>query len=143
MNTTIRNILAVIIGVVGGGIVNLGLITVGSSLIPAPEGVDVMDSQSIADSLHLFGPKNFIFPFFAHALGTLSGAMVAYSIAASHKMRIAYVIGAVFLFGGISMVFMIPAPMWFIVLDLGVAYLPMAWLAIFLLASRSAKNVQE
>ena len=37
--------------------------------------------------------------------------------------------GVVFLLGGIAASFMIPAPAWFIVLDLVVAYLPMAWLA--------------
>jgi hypothetical protein len=40
------------------------------------------------------------------------------------------VIGAVFLCGGVAASFMIPAPAWFIALDLLVAYLPMAWLSI-------------
>lgn len=30
--------------------------------------------------------------------------------------------------GGIAAAFMIPAPAWFVVLDLAVAYLPMAWI---------------
>ena len=69
-------------------------------------------------------------PFLAHAFGTLAGALAAYLIAATHRTQIAYVIGAVFLCGGIAASFMIPAPAWFIALDLLVAYLPMAWLAI-------------
>ena len=32
--------------------------------------------------------------------------------------------------GGVAASFMIPAPAWFIALDLLAAYLPMAWLAI-------------
>ena len=69
-------------------------------------------------------------PFLAHALGTFTGALAAYLIAASYKVQIAYVIGAVFLCGGVAASFMIPAPIWFIVLDLSAAYLLMAWLAI-------------
>ena len=69
-------------------------------------------------------------PFLAHALGTLAGALAAYLIAATHRAPIAYVIGAVFLCGGVAASFMIPAPAWFIALDLLVAYLPMAWSAI-------------
>ena len=38
------------------------------------------------------------------------------------------VVGLMFLAGGIGAATMIPAPIWFIVLDLVVAYLPMAWL---------------
>ena len=66
----------------------------------------------------------------AHAVGTLAGALAAYLIAGSYKAQIAYVIGAVFLFGGVAASFMIPAPTWFIALDLLAAYLPMAWLSI-------------
>ena len=69
-------------------------------------------------------------PFLAHAVGTFAGALAAFLIATTYRAPIAYVIGAVFLCGGVSASFMIPAPAWFIALDLLVAYLPMAWLAI-------------
>ena len=80
--------------------------------------------------MHLFEPRHFIMPFLAHAVGKLAGALAAYLIAASYQGQFAYVIGAVFLCGGVAASFMIPAPPWFIALDLLLAYLPMAWLAI-------------
>jgi hypothetical protein len=83
----------------------------------------------MAASIHLFGPRDFVFPFLAHALGTLAGALTAFIIAASYRHLIAYAIGAAFLAGGIMMTFTIPAPAGFIVLDLVAAYLPMAWIA--------------
>ena len=43
---------------------------------------------------------------------------------------LACAIGAVFMAGGIAASFMIPAPIWFIVLDLVAAYLPMVWLGL-------------
>jgi hypothetical protein len=78
--------------------------------------------------MHLFQPKHFIMPFLAHAIGTLIGAFIAALIAGSHKMNFAIVIGIFFLIGGIMSVFMLPSPVWFNILDLVVAYIPMAWI---------------
>ncbi len=136
MNPVIRNILAVIAGLVIGSLVNFGLITIGPNVIPPPPGVDVMDMESLKASMHLFEPRHFIFPFLAHALGTLVGAIVASFLAASHKMKFAIGVGAFFLLGGIMSSFMIPAPTWFIALDLIGAYIPMGWLGGKLTESR-------
>lgn len=78
--------------------------------------------------MHLFEPRHFLFPFLAHAIGTLAGAVVAGLIAASYKMKFALGIGVFFLIGGIANVFMLPAPAWFVVADLALAYIPMGWL---------------
>ena len=128
MNPTIKNILAVVAGIVIGGVVNMGIIMLSSFVIPPPEGVDVTNVESLKSNMHLFEAKHFIFPFLAHALGTLVGAMVTYKIAASYNMRLALLIGAFFLIGGIMNVMQLPSPMWFNVLDLVGAYIPMAWL---------------
>lgn len=146
MSQTLRNVLAVVAGIVVGAAVNMGLIALSPMLIPPPPGVDAGNAESLAASIHLFEPKHFLMPFLAHALGTYFGALVAYLIAASHKAPIAWLIGIVFLAGGIAAAFMIPAPVWFIALDLVVAYLPMAWLAIVVgrcLAPGGARRPQE
>lgn len=128
MAPIVRNIAAVVVGFIVGGFVNMGLIMLGSSIIPAPPGVDVSDAESIAAGMHLFEAKHFITPFVAHAAGTLVGALVAYLLAASSKMTMAMIIGFVTMAGGIAAAFMIPSPTWFIALDLLLAYIPMAWL---------------
>jgi hypothetical protein len=130
MPNALRNVLALLAGVVIGGGVNWALITFSPALIPPPAGVDVNSAESLSKAMHLFEPRHFIMPFLAHALGTLAGALAAYLIAATYKAQIAYVIGAIFLCGGVAASYMIPAPTWFIALDLVVAYLPMAWLGI-------------
>jgi hypothetical protein len=132
VKTMIRNILAIPIGLVLGSTINMSLIVSGPYLIPPPPGVDVTDAQSIGASMHLFGPEHFVTPFLAHALGTLVGALAAFLIAASYRSAFAYGIGVLFLAGGVSVTFMIPAPIGFTILDLGVAYLPMAWIATLL-----------
>lgn len=126
----LRNVLALLAGIVIGGGINMALIILSPSLIPPPAGVDVTNAESLGKAMHLFEPQHFVMPFLAHAIGTLAGALTAYLIAGSYKAHIAYVIGALYLCGGVAASFMIPAPTWFIVLDLLAAYLPMAWLGI-------------
>ena len=129
MNPILRNSIGIIAGVIIGSAVNMTIINISGSIIPPPEGADVTTTEGLKAAMLLFQPKNFIMPFLAHALGTLVGAMVAALIAASHKMKFALGIGVFFLLGGITInIIMIPSPLWFTVLDLGLAYLPMAYL---------------
>lgn len=128
MNTTLKNILAVVSGALIGGFVNMALIMVSGSIIPPPEGVDITTVEGLKAGIHLFEAKHFIFPFLAHALGTLVGALIAASFAATNKKTYALGIGVLFLIGGVANCFMLPAPMWFMVLDVVLAYLPMGYL---------------
>ena len=93
MNTILRNVLAVIAGLIVGAIVNMALVMVGGALIPAPAGVDVTNVESIRASIHLFEAKHFVFPFLAHAIGTLIGALVASLISGSNRMLLAMIVG--------------------------------------------------
>jgi len=132
MPKLLRQVLAVVVGIIVGGCVNMALITLSPVLIPPPAGVDVTNSESLRQSIHLFQPQHFVMPFLAHALGTFAGALVAYLLAATHNRQLAFGIGVFYFCGGLAASFMIPAPLWFIVLDLLLAYLPMAWLAVWL-----------
>ena len=129
MSAPIRNILALALGVLIGGMINMAIVTFGPSVIPPPAGVDVTDIDSISANLDRFEAKHFVSPFLAHAFGTFVGSLVAFMVAVSHRRSLAFVIGFITLAGGIAAATMIPAPVWFVLLDLVVAYLPMAWLA--------------
>ena len=137
MNPVVKNILAVIVGIVFGSIVNMGIIMISGSVIPPPDGADVTTMEGLKSSMHLFQPKNFIMPFLAHALGTLAGAFFAALIAANHKLKFALVIGFVFMAGGITNVIILPSPTWFTILDVAGAYIPMAYLAGKLASKKS------
>lgn len=128
MHPILRNILAVLAGAIIGAVVNSGIIMLSGQIIPPPPGANLTTTEGINAALPLMGPQHFIMPFLAHALGTLVGAMVAALIAVSHKLKFALGIGVLFLTGGIAACFMIPAPVWFIALDLLIAYIPMAYL---------------
>ena len=129
MNKTLRNILAIVAGAVVGSVVNMGIIMVSSSIIPPPEGVDNTTVEGLKAGIHLFQPKHFLFPFLAHALGTFVGALLTALIASTRKMLFAMIIGVFFLAGGIANILMLPSPLWFTIVDLAVAYLPMAYFA--------------
>ena len=120
MKTIFKKILVVLGGCLFGMAVNMGLIITGNQLIPFADGLNPMDAT-------MWEIKYFLFPFLAHAIGTLSGAFIAARFAASYHMILAICIGIFFLLGGISMVFIMPAPVWFIVADLSLAYIPMGW----------------
>ena len=138
MNSVAKNILAALAGVVVGSLVNIGLVNIGPSVIPLPDGADISTMENIRDSMKLFAPVNFIVPFLAHALGTLAGAFVAAKLAASHPVKFAMGIGVFFLLGGVTAVSMLGGPLWFNVADLLVAYIPMGYLgAVLAGATRS------
>lgn len=126
----LRIALALILGIATGGGINMALVILGPTLIAPPPGVDMASAEGLRASMHLLQPRHLLMPFLAHAVGTFVGALAGSVLAVSYRSLVAYAIGTIFLCGGIAASFMIPAPTWFMVLDLTVAYLPMAWLGV-------------
>ncbi len=137
----LKNILAVILGIVIGSLVNMLIIIVSYGFVTYPEGVvpmgmgdffDPVAMQTTFDSIKAnidkFGFSHYIMPFLAHALGTMAGAFIAAKVAATKKMVFAYVIGAWFLLGGI--VNALDLGMGFVAMgiDILLAYIPFAYL---------------
>jgi len=127
MNPIIKNVLAVILGWFGGSMINMGLIQMGYQIFPI-EGIDINDMDALAAVMPTLDSEYFIFPFLAHAVGTLLGATIAGLIAANHKMKFSLSIGVLFLIGGIFINYLLPGPLWFAFADILIAYIPMAWL---------------
>lgn len=132
MNPVLKNILALLAGAVLGSLVNMGLIMVSGYIIPPPNGADVTSAEGLKATIHLFEPKHFVFPFLAHALGTLAGAYLTAKIVANNRFRFTIIIGMFFLIGGILNVMELPSPLWFNIVDLVGAYIPFALIAYFL-----------
>lgn len=128
----ILTILAIVAGVVIGALLNGAIVTLAPTLIPPPPGANLTTAEGITAALPLLGPQHFVGPFAAHAMGTLVGAFIAAVLTKTRRNVAAYVVGGLFLAGGIAACFMIPAPLWFMALDLFGAYIPMAWLGLTL-----------
>lgn len=137
MPPTFRNVASVVVGLLVGGFLNMGLVLLGPMIVPPPPGADMTTAEGLTAAMPLLRPAHFVFPFLAHALGTLVGALVAVRLAISHHRLLAGVVGGLGLAGGIAAASMIPAPTWFIALDLVAAYLPMAWLGATLAQRRT------
>ena len=124
----LKNILAVIVGIIGGSIINMGIIELGPYIIATPEGFDNRNMDTFAATIHLLKPSNYITVFLAHGLGTLAGAFIAAKIAVTKKKVFALIIGLWFLLGGIAAIIILPSPIWYNSIDLAGAYIPMAWI---------------
>jgi hypothetical protein len=136
MNPILKNIIAVITGIIVGGALNMGIIMISGSIIPPPDGADLTTMDGLKASMHLLQPKHFIMPFLAHALGTFVGALLTSAIATKFKMRFALGIGVWFMIGGIINIFLLPSPTWFTIVDIAGAYIPMGFLAGRLVAKK-------
>ena len=141
MHPILRNILAIVAGLVIGSTVNMTLIKSSALIIPPPDGADLTTSEGLKAAMHLFEPMHFIFPFLAHALGTFFGAFVAAIVADNNKFKFAMAIVIFFLAGGIASVFMLPSPVWYTIVDLVFAYLPMAYLAYRLAPNKTTETI--
>jgi hypothetical protein len=128
----IRNIVGVIAGVLIGSYVNMFIVNLGPTFFPLPEGVNITTEEGLKAGMSLMQPEHFIAPFLAHAIGTLVATFIAALIAVSRRKIITRVISLLYLSGGAYMVTILPSPMWFNLLDLIVAYVPMGMLGYWL-----------
>ena len=132
--------LSIFCGLLFGSIINMSIIEVGNSMVTLPEGTDNSSVEGIKKTIHLFQFKHFITPLLAHSLGSLTGGVVAAWMAPINKLLIAIMIGVFFMIGGTVMVFQLHSPIWFNIIDLTFAYLPMAWIGHKMYFKFIAKN---
>ena len=140
MRSILRWILAIVAGLLLGSLVNSGVLALGARLLPPPAGVDMNSMAGLQAALPGL-PATYLLPaLLAHALGTLCGAWLASRVLPPQYWQGAAVIGLAFLTGGAMMAWSLPAPLWFELLDLVLAYLPMAWLGHWLARHRYRRS---
>lgn len=131
----VRNIIGVVAGILIGSFVNMFIVELGPQFFPLPAGVNLTTEDGLKAGMSLMQPEHFIAPFLAHAVGTLVATFIAALIAVDRRKIITRVISLLYLAGGAYMVAVLPSPMWFNLLDLIVAYVPMGMLG-YLLATK-------
>ena len=99
MKPIVRNIIAVIIGLVIGNVVNMSLVQIGYTVYPLK--INTNDMEALAKFLETADAKYYIFPFIAHAAGTLFGAFFAALFSKNRNFGVALIIGGFFFLGGI------------------------------------------
>lgn len=124
----LKKSLVIFISLFAGALLNGALITVSNQIIPPPIGFDLTTAEGLQAAMPHMGLKHFLFPFLAHALGTLLSALLITRFLKSQQFVFSMMAGIFFLLGGVSMVITLPeTPIWFILVDLIGAYIPMSY----------------
>ncbi len=108
----LRNIAAVIAGLVVGMIVNFALLQLNTVFFPLPDGVDMTDTAQMKDVIQGMPAAAWILVFAAHLGQAFVGAWVAARLGASRRMMLAMIVGVLSLAGGIANAVMLSAPVW-------------------------------
>ncbi len=123
----LRNILAVAAGLFVGGVVNMSLIVLNSTVLyPMAPGTDMNDAAAMAEWIRGLPTPAFFVVILAHLGQATVGAAVAARLSASAPMRQAILIGLLSLLGGVITYMDLPGPRWMAVEF--PLYLVCAWL---------------
>jgi len=132
MNTflhILKRTIVIFISLFSGAMLNGAIINISSKVIAPPKGFDLNTAEGLQAAMPHMGPEHFLFPFLAHALGTLISAVLISRFLKSQQFVFSMMAGILFLMAGVAMVIMLPGtPIWFILVDLIGAYIPMAYL---------------
>jgi hypothetical protein len=128
----VKRVLSWISSILLGAFVNTGILQLGLTILPPPEGSDFTTPAGLAKTMAILRPENFIAPFMAHFIGTFASAFLLTWLLKTVRQVPALITGIIFMSGGVYMVLLLPAPLWFEVTDLTVAYVPAAYLGYLL-----------
>ena len=133
----IRNLTAVIIGIIAGMIVNMSIIELNfKTLHPMPEGLDMRDPKQFQVFIDTLPASGFLVSMIAHLAQSFIGGWVAARLGSSRPMLLAMIIGIISLAGGVLMMTAIKGPAWMMI-ELPL-YLIVAWSAGRMEQSRRA-----
>jgi hypothetical protein len=108
----IRNIGAVFVGLIVGSVANMALIMGSWAIYPPPEGLDMSDQAQMAAFIATLPTGAFLMAIVAHLAQAAIGGWVAARLAGSHPLRLAMIVGALSMLGGVANMFQIDAPTW-------------------------------
>ena len=128
-----RNILAVLAGLIVGNLAIMGLHYVGMYFYPIPEGTDMNDMNAIAEYVKIAPFGALLMVMLAHIGGTFIAAIAAALL--SKEMYVAYIIGGFFTIMGMWNLYLLPHPIWFNLE--AVLYLPIAIIGFNLVKNRA------
>ena len=127
----IRKVLAVVLGGIAGGVFNMALVTLSNIVYPLPKGIDPNDFEAFRAHVEANGLATgaLIIVLVAHAGGSFVSGFVCGLIAMRPWYLAATILGILWTCGGVAMLMMLPAPVWFAVADI-LLYVPAALLGV-------------
>ena len=134
----VRNVLALVLGLILGGIANMALVTVSTVMNPLPEGVVPNDLEAVREHMleHPMPTGALLMVLAAHSGGSFVSGLVCGLVARRRWYRAAFGMGVLWMCGGIYMLTVLPSPPWFAVADV-LLYVPAALAGVQLGGSRA------
>lgn len=137
----IRNISAVVIGLLAGMAVNLALFTLALQFWPMPEGVTFEDAEGFAAYIKSLPVIAMLVVMLAHLGQAFVGGWIAAIISRNSSLMVAMIVGTLSMMAGIYNMLVLPLPTWmWIEIPL---YLVAAWAAAQLVLVRRALAVHQ
>ncbi len=114
----LRNILAVIAGILGGGLI-VGLIqSVGHRLYGTTESIDRYDTAAMTEFIESLPLEALLFVLVAHAFGAFMAGLIASKLAETSKFSLGCIAAGFIVLGALMSMFMIPGqPIWLKIID--------------------------
>ena len=107
-----RNILAVLVGMIVGMGINMAFLFLNVALHPMPSGVTFEDAEGMVDYISTLPLQAFFLVLVAHLGQAFVGGWVAARISANHPMAVALIVGSLSLLGGFLNMMQLPHPWW-------------------------------
>jgi hypothetical protein len=108
----LRNVGAVLAGLVVGGVLNMLVLQVNTAILfPAPPGTDLADPAALGAYMATLPVTAFLVVVLAHQLQAFVGGWVAARLGTA-PVALALVVGALSALGGLGTLLLIPAPAW-------------------------------
>jgi ABC-type Na+ efflux pump permease subunit len=137
----VRNILSIILGLLASFIIIIILESAGHIIHPPPPGLDTKDLEAVKTYVSTAPPIVFVLVILAYALGSFIGGVTASAVASNNKMAKAITVGGILMGLGAYNLFMIPHPVWTVIISL-VVFIPFSYLGGYLGIKWSAKKKQ-
>jgi hypothetical protein len=123
----VKSSAALVLGMLTGMVLTAFVEALGHVVYPPPEGMDPRQQHVLRNDLRTAPVGVLVFLLAAWAIGPFCGAWVAVRLQPGHRMWPAWLLGGLFLLGGIVNLWAVPHPLW--VSGIGVLeFLPCAWL---------------
>lgn len=113
----LRRIIAVLLGVVGGGMVVSFLQKMVIDRYPMPEDAQLMSKDAYFDFIENLPTEAFLLILNSHCLGALLAAIIASALASSTKRYMGYIAGFVILIFIVVTLAALPQPKWMYLAD--------------------------
>lgn len=137
----IRCVLAVLGGMIAGSVFNMAVVMLSWAIYTPPEGVNMSDPASMGAYVQSLPMPAFLLILVAHAGGAFVGGLIAALIARRSPLVLGAIVGGFFMMGGLINALSIPAPLWFVVIDLA-SYVPCGMIGAKLVAPAATRPTE-